>query len=461
MNNFDLNTINKEKPIYFIGIGGISMSALAVILKRYGFIVRGSDFKQSEMTDFLLESGIEVIIGHDEENVADPSLVVYTAAIKEDNPELKLAKTLNIPVIERAVLLGSIMKQFENPVAVSGTHGKTTTTSMLAQVLLTAGLDPTVLVGGILPSIGGNLRDGGRKYLITEACEYCGSFLKFNPRLSIILNVEEDHLDYFKDINDIIECFRQFVLLTPEDGAVIVNIDDKNAAAATIGTQKRIISYGIDSPLAMYRAADIEYTPSGRSSFNVLYKGGFLFRAELNVPGEHNVKNALATIAAAVKLGVPAEKIKEGLSTFNGTDRRFERKGTYNGALVIDDYAHHPTEIKATLSSAKSIIASGRIFCIFQPHTYTRSLKLKDEFAESFSDCDTVIVTDIYAAREKDNGLISSKDLSDAINKVTGNSVYIKNFEDIATFIEDVAKEGDIIMTMGAGDVYKVCDLIL
>lgn len=460
MNNFDLNTIDAKKPIFFIGIGGISMSALAVILSSDGFTVRGSDFRESEVTQALAEKGIEVSIGHDSKNVGNPSLVVYTAAIKEDNPELIYARTLDVPVIERATLVGAIMKRYKNAIAISGTHGKTTTTSMMTEVLLAAKLDPTVLVGGMLSSIGGNLRDGGRDYLVTEACEYCRSFLKFNPTLSIILNVEEDHLDYFKDINDIISCFSEFTELLPESGAVVVNFDDSEAIAAVKDTGKKVLSFGIDNKDAMYRAENIKYLPGGFGSFDVLCKGEKIMEVSLSVPGEHNIKNALSVIAASDFLGIDREALKKGLSDFCGTGRRFERKGEFNGATLIDDYAHHPTEIKATLSAAQNY-GTGKVFCIFQPHTYTRSFKLKDEFAQSFKLCDEVIMADIYAAREKDTGLISSKILADEINKVSKNAKYIDGFEAISDYVLKEAKAGDVVITMGAGDIYKVGDMIL
>lgn len=459
MNSFDLNLIDSKKPIYFIGIGGISMSALAVILHSDGFCVRGSDFKESDVTQDLEKKGIEVLIGHNEENVGTPSLVVYTAAIKEDNPEMIKARTLGVPVIERAVLLGAIMKRYKNAIAVSGTHGKTTTTSMVAEVLMAAECDPTILVGGMLSTIGGNLRDGGKEYLVTEACEYCGSFLKFNPTLSIILNVEEDHLDYFKDINDIIDCFSNFAELTPEDGAVIVNFDDEEAIKAVETTTKKVISFGISNKDADYTAENIIYSEDGFGSFDVLYKGEKLTEISLSVPGEHNIKNALSVVAAAEFLGIEKEAVKKGLNAFCGTGRRFERKGTWEGINLIDDYAHHPTEIKATLSTAKNL--GGRVFCIFQPHTYTRSYKLKEEFAKSFTECYEVIFADIYAAREKDTGLISSGDLKDAVNEVSKNAKYLGDFESIKEYIIKEARSGDVVITMGAGDIYKVGDLIM
>ncbi len=460
MNTFDLNTINPQKPIFFIGIGGISMSALAVILNSDGFCVYGSDFKESEVTEALRKNGIDVFIGHDAKNIGDVSLVVYTAAIKEDNPELIKARSLGIPVIERAVLVGAIMKRYKNSIAVSGTHGKTTTTSMMTEVLLKAELDPTVLVGGMLSSIGGNLRDGGRDYLVTEACEYCRSFLKFNPTLSIILNVEEDHLDYFKDINDIIDCFSDFTELLPDSGAVIVNYDDENAIKSVKNTSKKVISFGIENKEAVFRAENIKYSHKGFGSFDVLYCGQKIMDVSLSVPGEHNIKNALSVIAASDFLGISPDAVREGLSSFHGTGRRFERKGTIGGAILIDDYAHHPTEIKATLSAAKNC-GNGRVFCVFQPHTYTRSYKLKDEFAKSFKECHEVIFADIYAAREKDTGLISSKALADSTNEESGNAKYLESFDAICDYILKEAKDGDVIITMGAGDIYKVGDKLL
>ncbi|MBQ9915190.1 MAG: UDP-N-acetylmuramate--L-alanine ligase [Clostridia bacterium] len=457
MNKFDLAHLDKNKNIHMIGIGGISMSALAMILVRDGFSVTGSDFKESDAVTLLRENGIPVTIGHSPDNIKNPAAVIYTAAIKEDNPELIFAKTLGVPVVERAVLLGAIMKRYKTPIAVSGTHGKTTTTSLLSQVLLSADLDPTILVGGIMPSIGSNMRIGGQDFLVTESCEYCGSFLKFFPKISLILNVEEDHLDYFKDIDDIINCFRQFALLTPEDGAIIVNGDDENAMAAVAGIKRNIITFSICDPQADFAAENICYNCAGCAQFTVLKKGEFYMEAKLCVPGVHNVKNALAVIATADLLQIAPEKIQAGFTDFSGAKRRFEEKGLYNGAHVIDDYAHHPTEIKTTLTAAKSA-GSGKVYCVFQPHTYTRAYKLKPEFSESFYEADRVIVTDIYAAREKDTGLISSPELAEAICEKSGNAIYAESLEKAEALLKEWAKKGDFLITLGAGDVNKICD---
>lgn len=460
MTEFDLTKMNQDKKIFFVGIGGISMSALAQILKNDGYEVAGSDFKESDTTKELEKNGIPVAIGHRTENVLGADLVVYTAAIKKDNPELVAAEENGIPAIERATLLGAMMKNYKYPVAVSGTHGKTTTTSMLSHIFVGADLDPTILVGGVLPLIGGNMRDGGKDYFVTEACEYCASFLKFFPLYSIILNIEEDHLDFFKDLDDIIDCFREFVEKTPTDGAVIANFDDENVKKAVSGTDKRIVSVSTKDKNADYFAENIFFGEDGFASFDVVKRGEFYAHIKLNVPGMHNVQNALSVIAVSDMLGVSPESIQQGFLSFTGTNRRFEWKGELGGIKVIDDYAHHPTEIKATLDSAKKMQKDKKVWCVFQPHTYTRSFALKDEFATAFSDCDHLVVTDIFAAREKDTGLIHSKDLVDAVNENSKNAVYIKEFQDVAAYFLENASPGDMVITMGAGDVYKVFEIM-
>lgn len=460
MNDFDLNKINKEKSVFFIGIGGISMSALAHILKNDGYLVSGSDFKESDTVAELIASGICVSVGHKAENVENAGLVVYTAAIKEDNPELVRAKELNIPAIERAVLLGAMMKNYKYPVAVSGTHGKTTATSMLSHILCESDKDPTILVGGVLPLIGGNMRDGGKDYFVTEACEYCASFLKFFPLYSIILNIEEDHLDYFNDLDDIIDCFSAFVQKTPKHGGIIANFDDEEVIKAVECAPCKVVSYALNNKNCDYCVGNLKFDENGFSEFDVFYKKEFYISVKLSVPGLHNVSNSLAVIAAADLLGVEKEGIKKGLLSYKGTNRRFEYKGELNGAKIYDDYAHHPTEIKATLDAAKATGAH-RIRCVFQPHTYTRSYALRDEFAQAFFNCDDLVVTDIFAAREPDTGLIHSKDLVEAINKTGKDAKYIKDFCDVEEYFKNSAQDGDIIFTMGAGDVYKIGEKLI
>lgn len=456
MNDFDLKSINRLKKVFFIGIGGISMSALAQILKNDGYMVSGSDFKESETVRELIASGISVTIGHKAKSVEDAGLVVYTAAVKRDNPELVHARELGIPCIERAVLLGAMMKNYRYPVAVSGTHGKTTATSMLSHVLCASDLDPTILVGGVLPLIGGNFRDGGKEYFVTEACEYCGSFLKFFPLYSIILNIEEDHLDYFKDIDDIVNCFSQLVAKMPKSGAVIANFDDPEVICAVKDAPCEVVSYALRNEGCNYTVDNLKFNENGFSEFDVLHNGELYISVKLSVPGIHNVSNSLAVIATSALLGVSKEGIKKGLLSYKGTNRRFEYKGTVNGAKIYDDYAHHPTEIKATLAAAKATGAK-RIRCVFQPHTYTRTYALKDDFAHSFGDCDDLIITDIFAAREPDTGLIHSKDLAEVIE----GAKYVKEFSEIEDYFKETAQDGDIIFTMGAGDVYKVGENIV
>ena len=459
MEQLNLELLDKNKSIHMIGIGGISMSALAVMLKADGFSVTGSDFKESAAVENLIRQGIPVTIGHAPENVGNPSAVVYTAAISGDNPELVYAKTLGVPVVERSVLLGAMMKGYHAPIAVSGTHGKTTTTSLLSQVLMDASLDPTILVGGILPSINSNLRLGSAEYLVMEACEYSRSFLEFFPKISLILNVEEDHLDYYKDIHEIIETFREFAEKTPKDGALIVNGDDENARSAVSGLDRKILYFSTKDEGANFFAKDIAYDAFGCSTFTVLKNGAPFMTASLSVPGPHNVKNALAVIATADFLGITPEAMQKGLKAFTGTKRRFEQRGLCNGARVIDDYAHHPTEIMTTLKTARSA-GKGKVWCVFQPHTYTRAYRLKEEFAACFSDCDLVLVVDIYAAREKDTGLISSKELAEVINAQSHNAQYADSFEKAEKTLRELAKPGDFIITLGAGDVNKVAAML-
>ena len=450
----DIN-INTAEKIHFIGIGGISMSALALIMKKHGHIVTGSDTGENDVLNTLRENGITVYKNHLAENVGDSTLVVYTAAIKDDNPELVYARKMGIKTMERCVLLGILMKKYRHAINVSGTHGKTTTTSMLAVIMQEAGLDPTVTVGGELSNIGGNLRLGSSPYFLTEACEYVDSFLKFFPTVAIITNIDLDHLDYFKNIEQIIASFNAFAKKLPKDGLLVINADDENSKKALDGVVCPIKTCSTKNKDADYYAGDIEFK-NGCASFDLFINGERKTRICLGVAGLHNVYNALAVIAVCVFLGLSSGDVAEYIGEFSGTHRRFEEKGSVSGAVIYDDYAHHPTEIKTTLKSAREI-CRGDLYCVFQPHTYTRTKALLSEFATSFSDCTRVIITDIYAAREKDTGLVSSKDLADKIE----NAVYIKDFADIAEKLRGSLKEGDICITMGAGDVFKIGDMLL
>lgn len=450
----------KVKNVHFIGIGGISMSGLAEILLSLGFNVSGSDMKSSDITSKLEKKGIKIYIGHSEENINNAELVIYTAAVKGDNPEIVRAKSLGIPIMERATLLGDIMKKFPFSIAVSGTHGKTTTTSMVSMIMLRAALDPTIHIGGELDAIGGNTRIGGNQYFIAEACEYVESFLKFHPFLAVVLNIEADHLDYFKDIEHINNAFSKFVSLVPDNGYVVACIDDKNVSSLLekVGCNK--ITYGIDSDNAMWRATDISFNEDGCASFSVLRHNEKITDIRLKVPGMHNISNSMAAIATCYTLGCNVESIKSGLENFKGTHRRFELKGVTDSIMVVDDYAHHPSEIKATLEAACNG-SHPRIWSIFQPHTYTRTKLLLNEFAKAFTDADKIIVADIYSAREIDTGEIHSSILAEKIKQNGQDAIYLPSFDKIVEYLKENVAPGDLILTMGAGDIYRVGEMFL
>ena len=460
MQDFRLESLQPGSHIHFVGIGGISMSGLAEILKKSGFLVSGSDLKESPITQKLIEMGVLFTQGHAKENVNGADLIVYTAAVKNDNPEIQAAAKQNIPSIERAVLLGDMMRRYRYPIAVAGTHGKTTTTSMVSLILMQAALDPTIMVGGELDAIGGNVLAGGSTYFVTEACEYVESFLKFYPYTGIILNVEADHLDYFRDLNHIIESFSKFSRLIPKDGSLIVCGEDKNAMTAVKDMECNIVTYGVKDSNMDWIAKNVHFNRFGHPEYDILYKGSKLSTIQLNVPGIHNVYNSLAAAACAHTFGVSINNIAVGLNNFKGTHRRFEIKGDINGYTIVDDYAHHPTEIMATLEAA-SKIPHNKIRCIFQPHTYTRTYSLLEDFSKAFGNADEVIIADIYAAREKDDGRIHSSVLAERINSAGKKAFYLSSFADIASFIKSNATDGDIILTMGAGNIDQVGNLIL
>ena len=442
--------------IHMIGIGGVSMSGLAEILKNKGYIVTGSDINSTHLTDTLTENNIPVFFNHDEKNVIGADAVIYTAAIKKDNPEYLYAQINNIPLIERSVLLGEITKMFNNTIAIAGTHGKTTTTSMLSVAFLEANMDPTISVGGELPAINSNYKIGNSEYFLTEACEYVESFLTLSPHCAIILNIEEDHLDYYKDINHIISSFNKFADKIDSNGYLVINNDDTNCA--NVSSQASRITFGIETP-SRFMAKNINMN-SDFTEFDFVENDKTITKIKLIVPGKHNIYNALACLSVCKLYNLPIEKVVDALSTFTGAKRRFEFKGSKNGILIYDDYAHHPSEIKATLKAAKSK-QKNKIWCVFQPHTYTRTKALLNEFSESFYDADTVIITDIYAAREKDTGEISAKDLVDKISSTSNNAIYIKDFENIESYLVENAKENDLVFTIGAGNVYKIGEDLL
>lgn len=446
--------------VYFIGIGGISMSGLAEILLESSFRISGSDAKESSLTKALIEKGAAIQYGQRAENItSDIDLVVYTAAIRKNNPEMQAVLAQNIPMLTRAELLGQIMKKYQTPIAVSGTHGKTTTTSMISEILLQADVDPTLSIGGILKTIGGNFRLGKSGYFVTEACEYTNSFLSFFPKIGIILNIEEDHLDFFKDINDIRNSFRQFALLIPEDGTLIINGDIPDVMEITNDLTCRVITFGTTDSCD-YSADSITYDELARPTFALLHDHKVIDSITLGVPGKHNVYNSLAAIALADLLGISAPVIKSSLLTFAGTDRRFEYKGTIGGVTIIDDYAHHPTEITATLTAAKNY-PHKTTWCVFQPHTFTRTKAFMNDFARALSIADKVILADIYAARETDTLGISSKTLQEEILKLGKDCYYFPSFEEIENFLLQKCINGDLLITMGAGDIVKIGESLL
>ncbi len=434
------------------------MSGLAEILLEAGFRISGSDMKQSALTDKLKANGAEIFIGQSADNIHNPELVVYTAAIHPDNPEFAEAVRRGIPMLSRAELLGEIMTNYEEAVNIAGTHGKTTTTSMLTEILIQAQKDPTVSVGGLLDAIGGNLRNGGRDYFVAEACEYTNSFLSFHPTVAVVLNVEADHLDFFKDIDDIRNSFKRFIHTLPQDerGFLIINGDIRDCGFFTDDLGCPFTTFGLGENND-YTARDISFDEFARPSYTLVKKGRELGRITLKVHGRHNVIDSLAAIAAAERVGAGLEDIREALKNFEGVKRRFEHKGSVNGCEILDDYAHHPQEIEATLRAAKQC-RHNKLYVVFQPHTYTRTKALLNEFAEALRNADEVILADIYAAREVNTLGVSSADIAALINAAGGRAVYIPEFEKIKKYIKDNVTEGDMLITMGAGNVVDIAD---
>ncbi|RVU55185.1 UDP-N-acetylmuramate--L-alanine ligase [Anaerosphaera multitolerans] len=457
MFNFNIDK-NKYKHIHFIGIGGISMSGLAEIMLKEGFIVSGSDSKKSKIIEKLKTDGAKIFNTHSPSNIEGADLIVFTDAISLDNIELDAAIKSKVDIIDRASFLGALMKNYESSIAVSGTHGKTSTTSMISEIIKNIDLNPTILLGGQLDGINGNVKIGDKKLFLTEACEYKANVLKYYPTTAIILNIDEDHLDYFDNIEHIINTFKKYAENLSEKDKLILNIDDENTNSLNSLKNCNIITFGINNQ-ANYRAKNILYN-NGYPSYDLYYNDEFVDNINLAVMGTHNIYNSLAAITATVENGISFEEAKKGIEIYTGVHRRLEYKGVYNGAIIKDDYAHHPTEIKATLNAIRKGV-QGKLYCIFQPHTFTRTKLLLDSFSKSFNDADITIITDIYAAREKDYGDIHSRTLYEAINTNGNKSIYIDNFEDIVNYLKENIKEGDIVVTMGAGDVYRIGDMLL
>lgn len=455
--------INFNRPcsVHFIGIGGISMSGLAEVLIEKGFEVSGSDMRESELTKKLASEGVKISYPQSAENIEDPDVVVYTAAIHPDNPEFAEAVRRGIPMMTRAELLGELMLNYREAINVAGTHGKTTTTSMISEILLAADADPTVTVGGMLKSIGGNIRVGKSDTFLAEACEYTNSFLSFYPTVSVVLNVEADHLDFFRDIDDIRNSFKEFIKKLPQDdrGFLVINGDIQQVDYFLSGLKCGYVTFGKSADYN-YAAKDITYDDRACAEYTLLVDGEEAGRVKLSVPGQHNVYNSLAAIAVSDRMKIDRSLAVAALRNYTGTDRRFELKGVVNGFTVIDDYAHHPQEITATLKAA-AMYPHKKLFVAFQSHTYSRTKALMNEFAKALLLCDEVVLPDIYPARETDTLGISSLDLAKRINQMGGNATYIPDFPGVEKFILEKAEPGDLLITMGAGNIVKVAEDLL
>ena len=451
----NIDRFKKYNKIHMVGIGGVSMSGIAEILVNWGFNVTGSNNVENENTKKLEKAGIKIFIGHDAKNVIGSDVVVHTAAVKEDNVELQNAKSLGIPVIERADFLGEITRCYQDTITIAGTHGKSTTTSMVSLCFLEAHLDPSIQVGADLSQINGNYKVGNSEHFIIESCEYVESFLKFSPKSEIILNIDNDHLDYFKTFENIKNAFIKYVKLLPDDGVLVVNGDDKNCLDLPQYTHARSLTYGITNKNVDFFAVNIVFDNDGFPEFDVYSHDKFYDRIKLHVPGMHNVLNALSCIALCNEYGLNPQDIKNGLSKFTGVGRRFEFKGKINNASVFDDYGHHPTEIVAT---AKALMNKryNQSWVVFQPHTYSRTKLLLDDFAKALLNFDNIIVLDIYAAREKNTYNISSKDLADKIKSLGKDALFIKDFEECVSYLKSHVEENDIIITQGAGTVTEI-----
>ena len=457
----NIDNIKKYRNVHMIGIGGVSMSGIAAILKNWGFNVTGSDTSDSESVQSLLKNGIKVVIGHSLEDVATSDVVVYSAAVKQDDPEIIEAKKLNIPTIERADFLGELTRCYQDTICISGTHGKTTTTSMISLCFLEGLKEPSIQVGAFLKQINGNYKVGNSEHFIIEACEYVESFLKFSPKAEVILNIDNDHLDYFKTFENIKKAFVKYVKLLPDDGILVINGDDDNCLELPNYTNAKIITYGIQNENADFTARNITFSNDGFAKFDVYYQNKLFDTIELSVPGIHNVLNALACISLCNEYGISIKNIKSALAKFTGAHRRFEYKGKIDGkASVYDDYGHHPTEIKATANSLMNK-KYHESWVVFQPHTYSRTKTLLNDFANALLNFDHVIVLDIYAAREKNTYEVNSKDLVDKMISLGKNAKYIPDFKECVSYIKKNVNDNDIVITLGAGTVTQIGPMLV
>ena len=460
MNTNNIENLKQYKHIHLIGIGGISMSAIAEVLHNWGIFVTGSDCTRSKITDKLASHGIYVSIGHNTNLVEKADFVIYSAAVKQDDPELICAKTNNIPIVERADFVGFLTRIYDNTIGIAGTHGKTTTTSMIALCFIQAGLDPNFQVGAILKEVNSNYRVGRSDYFILEACEYVESFLKFSPQSTVVTNIDNDHLDYFKTYDNIKKAFGKYVNLLPKNGFLVTNGDDIDCIELRKQTSARVITFGIQNDKSNFVARNIRFNVNGFPIFDVYHNNTYFGEFKLSVPGIHNVYNALACIAMCTAYGIAKHTIKSVLAEFKGASRRFELVGSYSDIDIYDDYAHHPSEVLATAKAMKNK-KYRQSWVIFQPHTYSRTKELLGDFAEALISFDNIIITDIYAARETDTYGVSSKDLVNKIKEYGKNALYISDFDDIVKFIKSHACPHDIVLTLGAGTVTEIGSKIL
>ena len=454
IDSYNPHLLDGVQHVHFIGCGGSGTYPLIQILHSRGLTISGSDVEETKITKAERAMGVTVYLEHDAAHLGDAQLVVYSAAIHDENPELKAARARGIPAVERSVMLGYVSRMYSHSVCVSGTHGKTTTTSMCTHIFMAAEQDPTVMIGGTLPLLHSGYRVGHGDTIILESCEYCNSFLSFYPTVAVILNVEADHLDFFKDLADVQHSFREFALRTPEDGCVVANAEDANTMEALRGVPRRVITFGLTDKADVY-AENIQFV-GANSSFDIMYKGRKFTDVTLHVPGMHNVKNALAATAASICLGIRPNAVKYGLAGFNGAGRRFEFKGKYNGADVYDDYAHHPGELKALLDTVETLNYK-RSIVVFQPHTYSRTAALFDDFVTQLKRPDVLFLAEIYAAREKNTIGISSADLAAKID----GARFFPTFDGLEAALRETLEPGDIVLTVGAGNVYKIGEDIL
>lgn len=442
------------RHVHLIGIGGVSMFPLAEVLKRRGMLITGSDMHENTNVDRLITQGVTVYLGHRPENIQGAELIIRTAAVHDDNPEIQAAHAAHIPVFERGQAWGAIMMDYHHAVCFSGTHGKTTTTSMCAHIAMAANMDPTIMIGGNLPLLGAGYRIGEGDTIILESCEYRNSFLDFRPTTVVILDIEEDHLDFFKDLPDIEHSFRTFANLVPESGVVIANADDRNTMDTLDGIDRPFITFGLGSYADIYCSEPV--WEKGLPTFDLYQGEDFICTISLSIPGLHNVKNALAASAAALHMGIDPQFIVQGLKSYRGAERRFEYKGEINGAKVYDDYAHHPGEIRVLLQTARSL-GYDRVICAFQPHTYSRTKALFDDFVQELRLADLTLLAEIYPAREVNTIGISSKDLAAKIP----NAEFYPTFAELETRLRELAQPGDLILTVGAGELNQVADALV